>query len=121
LKIDYDEATYEESKPVAEKMKEIQAVAAERRHRTDEAEAQRKLKEAKAAQVAAQEARAKEEHRRAQEAHEKQLAESKLARDPVFQLAKRQGFMTDFMGVKRGRCKCNGCDVYVWRPVRVSS
>eukprot|EP00439_Symbiodinium_sp_Y106_P007340 s2111_g1.t1 len=50
LKIDYDDATYEESVKVAGKMKEISAVATARRVRNEEAEEKRKQQQAKAEQ-----------------------------------------------------------------------
>ena len=75
---------------------------------------------------AAEQEKAKEASaQRAKDKAYKSKAQARLAADPdlgpVFQVAKRNQFMTDFMGMKRGGCKCNRCDVYVWRPVRLSS
>lgn len=126
LKIDYDEATYEESLNVAAKVREMQAVATARRVKGEEAESQRKLQEARAAQEARQRQLQAEEMQRAQEQAEKAKAMSRVTADPLvqqlFKRAQRDGYMTDFMSCKRGKCKkCKSCEVYVWRPVRMSS
>eukprot|EP00930_Biecheleria_cincta_P062664 TRINITY_DN48119_c0_g1_i1.p1 TRINITY_DN48119_c0_g1~~TRINITY_DN48119_c0_g1_i1.p1 ORF type:complete len:521 (+),score=159.50 TRINITY_DN48119_c0_g1_i1:86-1564(+) len=127
LKIDYDQATYEESVSVAAKVREMQAVATARRVKGEEAESQRKLQEARAAQEARQRQLQAEEMQRAQEQAEKAKAMSRVTADPfvkqLFNKAKRDGFMSDFMSCKRGKCnKCkSSCEVYVWRPVRMNS
>lgn len=117
LKIDYDDPTWEESKPVGEKMREIAAVAAERRRRDDEAVA--------AARHAEVEARLRERRdaaaRLAEEKAARDLLERRFAPEPFYKLAKRNGYMIDFMGMNRGPCKCKRCDFYLWRPVRMSS
>merc|ERR1712205_130791 len=57
----------------------------------------------------------------------RQAAENmeKLRGDPhmwsIAQTALQKGWMTDFMSQKRGRCKCKKCEVYVWRPQKLSS
>jgi len=121
LKIDYDESTYEESLQIAAKMKDIQAVKTERRVKAEEAVEQRKLAEARAIQEAKVKAQQEEAKIKAQEALARKDREERFARDPYFQLARRKGWATDFMGTKRGKCKCKKCDFYCWKAVRLSS
>lgn len=124
LAIDHDDDTYEESLVVAAKMKEMQAVATARRVKEEDAESQRKQREAQAAQnerLRAQELEREKAAEKAKVEEEKQAAIARIAREPYYLLAKKQGYMSDFMGQKRGKCKCNKCDFYVWRPVRLNS
>eukprot|EP00747_Dinoflagellata_sp_TGD_P098422 gnl/TRDRNA2_/TRDRNA2_167447_c0_seq2.p1 gnl/TRDRNA2_/TRDRNA2_167447_c0~~gnl/TRDRNA2_/TRDRNA2_167447_c0_seq2.p1 ORF type:complete len:502 (+),score=128.88 gnl/TRDRNA2_/TRDRNA2_167447_c0_seq2:227-1507(+) len=130
LRIDYDEGTYEESLSVAAKMKDINALSAERRVkaevRAEEAARQRQLAEQQALQrrkEAEEQQRAKLRDIEQKGAREKQ----RWANQPLYQQAKKQGFMTDFMGQKRGKCTSKNCrmggtcEFYLWRPVRLSS
>eukprot|EP00931_Biecheleriopsis_adriatica_P078494 TRINITY_DN51956_c0_g1_i1.p1 TRINITY_DN51956_c0_g1~~TRINITY_DN51956_c0_g1_i1.p1 ORF type:complete len:490 (-),score=164.62 TRINITY_DN51956_c0_g1_i1:84-1553(-) len=126
LKIDYDEATYEESITVATKMKEITAVATARRLKTEEAETQRKQQQARAEQESRIRQQQAEQLERAEAEAEKAKAMARVMSDPLVrslhQKAKRDGYMADFMGVKRGGCrKCSHCEVYLWRPVKLNS
>lgn len=129
LKIDYDDATYEESLSVAAKMKEITAVATARRVKE---EADKERKQAREQELREQRARQQHEQQKAEadaaRAKEEQAAAAKaqVLNDPLLrglhQRAKKNGYMADFMGVKRGACsKCKHCDVYLWRPVKLSS
>lgn len=129
LKIDYDDATYEESLSVAAKMKEITAVATARRVKE---EADKERKQAREQELREQRARQQQEQQKAEadaaKAKEEQAmaAKAQVLNDPLLrglhQRAKKNGYMADFMGVKRGACsKCNHCDVYLWRPVKLSS
>lgn len=126
LKIDYDDATYEESVKVAGKMKEISAVATARRVRNEEAEEKRKQQQAKAEQEQRMKQLQAEQAARAEAEAVQAKAMANVLRDPVLngllQRAKKNGYMADFMGVKRGACsKCKFCEVYLWRPVKLSS
>lgn len=116
LRIDYDDATYSESLTVAAKAKEMQAVATGKRVKDESA------KEAEAARNAQRAAELAEMQRKAKDAEEMQKAAARLRGDPYVALARKQGWFTDFMGAKRGKCqKCKRCEVYCWRPVRMNS
>mmetsp|Transcript_48347 Transcript_48347/g.87399 ORF Transcript_48347/g.87399 Transcript_48347/m.87399 type:complete len:883 (-) Transcript_48347:236-2884(-) len=129
LKIDYDDDLYNESLKTAAKMKDIQLVATESRLLAEAAAEEKKRQLAREAKIAAdlaeREAREVEARRKRTLDAEKQANVYKILGDPVlsnvYQVAKRQGWMGDFMSKKRGACKCGKCEIYVWRPQRVSS
>ena len=129
LKIDYDDATYEESLSVASKMKEITAVATARRVKEEADKERKQAKEQKEQELREQRARQMEqmEADAAKAKVEREAAaKAQVLSDPLLrglhQRAKKNGYMADFMGVKRGPCsKCKHCDVYLWRPVKLSS
>mmetsp|Transcript_17871 Transcript_17871/g.41675 ORF Transcript_17871/g.41675 Transcript_17871/m.41675 type:complete len:467 (-) Transcript_17871:139-1539(-) len=111
-KIDFDEGCEEEARAVAAKAKEMQTVATQHRLRVEEAQEAKQRQQAELRRKEAAQQRAEEEA--------KQRMTNKHADNRYAQLARKQGWMVDFLGVKRGKCtKCKHCEVYVWKPVRM--
>jgi len=121
LRIDYDEETYEESLAVEAKNKGIKAVAAEKRLQLEEDKEKRKIAEEKAQEEQRKKAEQELAALKAKEMREMRMFEAMYMRDQFGRIAWQQGYMTDFMGAKRGKCKCKKCPIYCWTPVRMSS
>lgn len=125
LKIDYDESTYAESLAVAARVKQMHVVVTSQRLEVEEEQRRRKAAAAKAEQEAAALIQLKAQATLERGRAEARRNAEKLTRHPqlagIFSLAKRKGWMCDFVGMKRGRCKCNTCEVYCWMPRKLSS
>lgn len=121
LRIDYDEETYEESVSVEAKMKGMKAVAAEKRILVEQDRERRKKEEEKAAEELRKQNERMLAQSRSEEDRKMRMFEKMYMSDQFGRVAWQQGYMTDFMGVKRGKSKGGKCPIYCWTPVRLSS